>query len=561
MRNSAASTSAPLSVSERLWLALALGVLTLPNAIYACTTGRATFWVGQLATSALLLLAPLLLGVRPAVVLRCLIPLALLTPVVAAYALATGYAPSLLALQVLREATREELSNYAAFIALAAGAAIALAVGFAWLARRLGPRRLAVPRGVRLAGLALLAAALAKDIVASGFAGGAPILLLRLEKMHPVAPLALAARVATLPRLVPDRSGVLAAHRAVHRAPAGPREICVLVIGESTRKRAFGLYNPALDTTPRLAARRDLIVFQQATACGTATIQSVPILLTGQFPDGGEILPFRHLSAVEAFRLAGFRTGWFSLQEADGEITSFITAFSSGAETRRFLNGRLERSRDRDPELKTDGALLPALASFLAAAPANAFVVLHTLGSHAPYTRRYPPEFERWPLDPAAKRALWRWAPPFDAFQREQLERAYLNSVAHTDWFLDQTIAALASLDAVTSLVFLGDHGENDAAAPAMPAGHAIEGDDIVNIPLLVWLSPQFRAARPALAEALAANARRPVSAQDIFSTLCALHGIDTSAADPTRNLAASAYVEHPRHILLLDGRVVTLPR
>ena len=542
-----------------VFLGFVLFVPVIPNLIYLGTVPPRSFWLGEFVTSSLLVLSPLLLGVRPRVAVVLLIPFAALTPFVSAYAIATGYPPSLLILQILREASREELYTFIVPLMVCSGIAVGIAIAYWRVAARWAHQPVPLGYRYRAGGLVLLVAVLAKDIPGNGIAPGAVILLSRLEKAHPTAVPVLTLQLQFGQNVIADRTAVLQ-HAAINRlAPFEAREICVLVVGESARKRAFGLYNPQLATNP-LLGQRELILFRDAVSCGTATIQSVPILLTGQLPDQGQLLPYRHLGLVEIFRLAGFQTKWIATHEADGQISSFITPFSANAQERIFLNGRMERSKFRNPELKNDGALLAPLARAIRDEPGPLFVALHTLGGHMPYLRRYPPEFEKWPVDPKAREDMWRWVPPFDQHQREQIDRAYLNTVLYTDWFLDQVIATLSATGGVSSMIYLSDHGETDAAASVMPAGHAVLSDDVVNIPMFIWLSPQFRQVRPEIAAALAANAEKRVSAQDIFATVCSLHALAVPDADPARSLAMPTYREHPRKVMLLDCQIVTLP-
>jgi glucan phosphoethanolaminetransferase (alkaline phosphatase superfamily) len=540
----------PLTWGDLLLLGAALFIPIVPNVIYLFTSGMPAFWLGQSLTSALLVLAPLLLGLKPRIALACLGPIAIITPVLAAYALVTGYAPSLLALQVMRETTKEELFNYIPGIILCGALGMGIA-GFYWhLARRLGPRSLPHRGGVRFLAFSLLLLSLSKDVIGQGPHAGGVILASRLEKMSPLAPIALAIHFTAFGLIIPDRAAVLDRYTVRQQSPAAEHEVCVLIIGESARKNAFGLYDHSVDTNPLLRARQ-LVVFQDMASCGTATVQSVPILLTGRFPNG-EILPFRELGLIEAFRLAGFHTWWLSTQDADGEISSFITAFSNNAQETAFINGRLERSNRRDPDLKFDGTLLDPFAAAIAK-PGKHFIVLHTLGSHLPYTRRYPPDFEFWPVEEGARKGMWHWLPPYNDFQRQQILHAYLNTVRYTDWFIDQVIAKLRAAGGVSSVIYLSDHGENQADAPAMPANHCNLSDDVVRIPFFMWFSDAFRTARQPLIASLEANVGKHVSAQDLFSTGCALNGLETPEADPTRNLASASYREHERKVMLLD--------
>jgi len=539
---------------------LALLIPTAPNWVLWGITNQHGYWLLQCLTGALLAASPLLFNWPVRLSLLLGLPFALFAPFVAAYVWATGYSPSLLALQILREATGEEFSNFLPQLLL--GSLVSAAIGgfYLYLWSRSRGLRVPLPPAVRWMALLMMAALLGKDVARSGPGQGGRILLARLERMSPLAPLVLMIHLKQQGWIVPDRRSALSIAVTPPGPTISPQAVCILIVGESARRDAFGLYQSGLATTP-LLGKRDLVVFRDAISSGTATIQAVPILVTGQFPEGAEMLPYRAIGAVEAFRLAGFHTAWMSTQQADGEIDSFITAFSTNAQEKVFYNGRLELSGlKEDVAAKLDGAMLPDVERILGTNPGRVFILLHTLGSHAPYTKRYPVEFEKWPIAAAARTAMYHWLPPFSAAQQVQLNNAYFNDAYYTDWFCDQVIAAAARRGGQSAVIFLSDHGDNPPDAPVMPAAHAVLSDAVVNVPFWIWLSPELKDARPAQAAALLANARKAVSAEDLFSTLCGLYDIHTRTADPAKDLAAPTYREHPRRILTLDGRVVTIP-
>jgi glucan phosphoethanolaminetransferase (alkaline phosphatase superfamily) len=461
----------------------------------------------------------------------------------------------MMAMQVLREATPEEFHNYLPALSIGGAGSLVILVCYWQLGKRCTSNTLRMPTAVNAIGIALLLLTLSKDVVGSGLRSGGQILLQRLEHLQPVAPVFLEAHVLLGGATVPDRAAILRRYQVVQTPARADRQICVLVIGESARRNAFGIYNPAIPTTP-LLQKRYPIVFTDTTACATVTFQSLPAILTGRLPQKGEMLPFNALDLIEAFRIAGFNTAWLSTQPADGEMSSFVTSFSENAATKKFVNGRMEHSQFRQFVEKNDDALLAPLDELLAQGGPRLFVVLHTYGSHASYIHRYPASFEKWPVDPAAKSSMWRWLPPYSAYQREQIDNAYFDTIYFTDWFLDQVIARLEKSGAYASVCYMSDHGENDAGAKILPAAHGNLSPDVVDVPFLAWLSSRYRAAEPEIVRALESNREKKSSAQDVFPTLCEMYHLASSEVDPTRSLADDHYEEHPRFVLQMDGTI-----
>jgi heptose-I-phosphate ethanolaminephosphotransferase len=102
----------------------------------------------------------------------------------------------------------------------------------------------------------------------------------------------------------------------------------------------------------------------------------------------------------------------------------------------------------------------------------------------------------------------------------------------------------------------LSDHGE----LPHRPWGHDPDRFDpeMVEIPFVVWLAPQFRKARPELVAHLKKRLHTPFMSDGFFHTMTDLAGISCSLMDPTRSLINPAYRERPRCVI--DGRIPYIP-
>jgi glucan phosphoethanolaminetransferase (alkaline phosphatase superfamily) len=541
-----------------LWLVAGLLIPILPNVIYLVVAGHPAFWLGELATSMFIVALPLICGFSGRTNLIILLPFAVLAPGACAFALVTRLPPSLASLQILEEATREELSVFSAQLLLAAAIGAAVAVFYGWLIRRPQSRTLHLGAGIRIVGAALFVVCLGKDLRWGRPAAAGRILVNRLERMSPGGPMVLLARLKFEGSLDRNRSSVFKHYTVRQDPPDAEDEVCVLIIGEAARRSALGLYNPAMATTPRLGAREDLIVFRDAATCGTLTSQAVPIILTGRMPSAGEIAPLRSLGLVEAFRLAGFHTAWISNQEADTDSLSVVNAFAANAGEKIFLNGSPSVIQSPSDIRHYDGELLSPLNRILQTNTGKLFVVVHLIGSHRPYLNRYPPEFEIWPVEPRAKKVMIVWIAPYGANERTQFNHAYLNSILYTDFVLDEIIRAVSTTGRMASVVYLADHGENQPDAPVLPAMHGTNTPDVINIPLLFWMSGEMRTKKRGLVAGLVSNAGKRVSSIDVFPTLCGLYNLRTPEADPVRSLTDPNYREHELTVVTMDNHLVT---
>ena len=317
-------------------------------------------------------------------------------------------------------------------------------------------------------------------------------------------------------REVPDEPALL----------LGAPEVVVLVIGESSTRKTWELFQPqpGVQTTPRLLKRlgrgEQVLPFSNVVAQSVSTRQAVPSMLTAQpvlWPDG-KPNPKATRSILSQMAQVGYRTGWFSNQVAVGEFDGVIAAYADEAQSRAFLNPSSFASQG-----SYDEVLLPALRRFLAvqAGMGRAFAVLHTMGSHFRFEHRYPPGFG-----------------PF-AMPRST-EQAYQNSVAYTDLVLDKVIEALEQDGRSAVLLYVSDHGQGLADQRCNKPDTNRVTVDAYEVPALLWLSPAYAHANPQAVVALRANATQPYTTAAVHQTLRDLLLGDEVAQAPALAQASS---------------------
>ena len=295
----------------------------------------------------------------------------------------------------------------------------------------------------------------------------------------------------------------------------GP-EIVVLVLGESSSREDWQLFNPAAAaTTPRLQARllRDpgLFPFANVVAQSTSTRFAVPGILTDQplyWPDG-KANPNATSSIVRIATQSGFRTAWFSNQTSGGKYDGPVAVYAREAQRVAFLNPSTFSYRG-----SYDEVLLPLLRRHLQD-PSKAFVVLHTMGSHFQFAHRYPPDFERF--RPVMQDSALQLE---NAGSQEAIINSYRNSVLYTDHVLEEVIGSLETLGRPAVLVYVSDHGQG-LAEPGC-SRYAINRTmaRAYEVPALVWLSREYRAQYPELSARLAMHLGSPYTTQAVYQTL-----------------------------------------
>jgi len=313
-----------------------------------------------------------------------------------------------------------------------------------------------------------------------------------------------------------------------HASAAVPAPLLVvLVVGESLRADHLGINGYARDTTPHLAALGpDLLSFPDVASTANWTNRAVPGIVTLS-------VGRRQANLVQTFHEAGYRTAWLSNQEASSLSASADVA---------------EHAVDaRDFHLRTDANLLPLFTSFVRQAGPRQFVVLHMIGSHIPYEERYG----------AASKVFAPTLRDLGVAEPVLADKAaainsYDNTVVETDKFLARVIAVLRTERRPAVLLFTSDHGENLFDNERHLFMHAQPGPTHVDthVPLLAWMNAPYRAAYPALEQALRANRNKKISHVNVFSSLLQLGAVDWDGRDDSTSFASPAYRESPRLVM-----------
>lgn len=546
------------------WLGTALCLILLPTLLPAAWPTLKPGLFSVFLHLAGLLLLPCLLGLRVRRVLGLCWPVVCVVPVAVFCYATTHQQPSEWFFLVLRETNTKEAS---VFVPQITGFVLLLAILvsiYAWLLSR------PVFKDMRLGPLSACAVVACGLLIPAGKAARSGVSQAwkeeawRITENYPVGTALAAVKAARLSHQIANRGDAgksLVVRRDAPPLPAGKREIHMLVIGETARAASFQINGYERETTPFLAKLPGVLCFKDVIAPAPVTTISVPVLLT---PTDATCVPqSSHLpSVMNVFKNAGFRVYWISTQLKHGFWDTRCSTYSNDADESRFLSGKLALSGE-PREAAQDGALLPVVKEVLDRGEEKVLFVLHTMGSHAIYADRYPPEFNHFPADAgicaaARSQILDSTLTPERV---EHLRNSYDNSIRYTDFVLSRLIGMLGDQDAVASLYYISDHGENGGDAPMMPFGHGTLTSDVLRVPLVVWLSEDYQALRPRQAGTLRAHGATPISSDTTFHTLVDLAGLSCDLFKPSRSVASTEFVPGPRMVTALDGRIADYDR
>ena len=334
-------------------------------------------------------------------------------------------------------------------------------------------------------------------------------------------------------------------YKARSSRPADKKEVYVLVIGETSRADDWQLFGYGRHTNPLLTKRDGLIAYPKTLSESNTTHKSVPLMLSWVSAENFADSIYTTKSLISAFNEAGFATAYLSNQ---GRNHSFIDFFAREAQRTVFLTDNGHSHQDEE--------LLPLLHDFIEQSTnSKIMVILHTYGSHFNYKDRYPSSFSVFLPDKTADA---------DVFNRNELINAYDNSIRLTDYVLNRVIDMLENRQCLSGMIYLSDHGEDIFDDKRNRFLHASPVPTYwqIHVPLIIWMSPQFKEAYPMLyANANNNSGKNVSSSRSVFDTMLQLGGIITPYADKTKSLIDSAYTETPRLYLNDHNEAVNLEK
>lgn len=321
----------------------------------------------------------------------------------------------------------------------------------------------------------------------------------------------------------PAKTATVAAYgRDAHKSQAWARRqrksVTVIVVGETARSDKFSLNGYSRQTNPLLGGIADLISYTQAYSCGTNTSHSLPCMFSGYGASGFRVeLAARREGLLDIIKGAGFSVLWRENQAGCYGVCKRVpTEVLEHAGSRTFFE--LGESLDEN--------LLEGLQERIDAMQGDTVIVLHMMGSHGPaYYKRYPPAFERF--QPSCKESQ------FSRCALTSIVNSYDNTLLYSDYVLAHLIELLQANDRkgrAAAMIYLSDHGESlgegNIYLHGMP--NVVAPAAQKHIPLLVWLSPNYRTEAGVDLACLEQRRHEPISHDNFFHSVLGLLDVAT---------------------------------
>ena len=277
----------------------------------------------------------------------------------------------------------------------------------------------------------------------------------------------------------------------------------VIVIGESATRNHMSLYGYQRETTPRLDAIRDeLIVFSNLTANVLETRVALRYLFTdATLPNKGKV----NITLSKLCKKTNASSVLISNQGHWGGFDSVEDLIFY------FCDKKIYCSELGLPPPVYDNAIVLPLKNCMEifSTCERSVYFLHLYGSHSPFDCRCP-EAERIFEDDLCDKL----SSSVPTGHRRRKYNQYDNSIGFTDKILGEIIDDVRKYRKPSFVLYLSDHGES----PSAEGWRVATDKDCWDIPLVIWLSPEYFSSYPDVVAYLARRCDAAVSSVDMLN-------------------------------------------
>lgn len=315
----------------------------------------------------------------------------------------------------------------------------------------------------------------------------------------------------------------------------------VLIIGESANRSHMSLYGYKRNTTPKLEKRNDIIVYQDVISAYSNTINSVLSMLTESNLDNNKQFN-ESISLTDVFHSAGFKTFWLSNQLPIGIWDNAVYNVAQTFDVVHYTNNAANSSFESTYYAPYDEVLLQPISLALQDTAAYKFIVVHLMGNHTSYEKRYPRKYAF-----------------FDGGhdKKTKIIDKYDNSVLYNDFIVDSIFSILSDCAekqprSIIASIYLSDHGEN-VYDENDNVGHDYSESipkSNVEIPFIIWLSSRYKVFFWDKYRIIETNKNFPFVNDDLFDAVMDMNFIDYEQKNPQRSVFNEAYSLERKRIL-----------
>lgn len=252
---------------------------------------------------------------------------------------------------------------------------------------------------------------------------------------------------------------------------------------------------------------------------------------------------YNYPTLPSVFKSAGYVTYWCSNQQQKGFYVQNLSAIALTCDIVNYLRLATdsgEEGKAWEDNNAFDGDLLPKLKDYTQVG-ANLFEVVHLMGSHPIFSKRYPANFQHFFADDIDE-------PNLDDQKRKKTSE-YMNSILYNDYVIKRIIDRYKETSSL--VIYFSDHALVRYDNPDQP--DFFEHGTIpvaAEIPFMIYMSPKFKLENEDVYEAVLYSVNKPIMSDILSNSLVSLLGIKTNLTNSKFDFWSSFYDESRQRLL-----------
>lgn len=290
----------------------------------------------------------------------------------------------------------------------------------------------------------------------------------------------------------------------------------LLVIGESESRDYMKAFNKECkyNTTPwldKMVQSKNFILFSNAFSIYANTVIAVSNALTeiNQYNDKKF---YESCSVVDIAHSAGYKVHWYSNQGHLGCADTPVTLIANTADVAKWTKQELN-------QVQYDESLLPYLDELNP--EKNNFLIVHLKGNHFNFLNRFPESFTK-----------------FGTPGKYDLEVNYADSIAYTDYILEQIFNHAKDKLNLQAMVYFSDH----ATVPDKRRSPNFEGLASVRIPFFTYFADEYIAQHKKVYDTLKMHENFYWTNDLAYELLCSILDVKSNRFDEANSLASEKF-------------------
>lgn len=290
----------------------------------------------------------------------------------------------------------------------------------------------------------------------------------------------------------------------------------LLVIGESEARDYMKAFNKEYkyNTTPwldKMVQSKNFILFPNAFSIYANTVIAVSNALTeiNQYNDKKF---YESCSVVDIAHAAGYKVHWYSNQGHLGCADTPVTLIANTADVAKWTKQELN-------QVQYDESLLPYLDEL--DPEKNNFLIVHLKGNHFNFLNRFPESFTK-----------------FGTPGKYDLEVNYADSIAYTDYILEQIFNHAKNKLNLQAMVYFSDH----ATVPDKRRSPNFEGLASVRIPFFTYFADEYIAQHKEVYDTLKMHENFYWTNDLAYELLCSILDVKSNRFDEANSLASEKF-------------------